>query len=76
MRERETIIYNVGDEPIVVRQSDGSHIIVPPGEKRPAELPNQADLGAAPPISRAEVVYEADSLLTPREAKDLPDRLG
>ena len=38
MRERETIIHNVGDEPILVEQADGSQIVVQPGEKRQARL--------------------------------------
>jgi hypothetical protein len=42
MRKHKTIIHNVGDEPIIVQQSDGSRIVVPPGEKRPADVPNEA----------------------------------
>jgi hypothetical protein len=49
MRKRETIIHNVGDEPIIVQQSDGSRIIVPPGEKRSADLPSEADVAATAP---------------------------
>jgi len=43
MIQRRTIIHNVGDEPITVEQSDGSRIIVPARDKRPAKLPSEVD---------------------------------
>ena len=41
--KRETIIHNVGDEPITVQQTDGSELTVPPGTSLPADLPSEAD---------------------------------
>ena len=43
VRERETIIHNTGDEPILVEQADGSQMIVRPGEKRQARLLSRGD---------------------------------
>jgi hypothetical protein len=43
MIQRQTIVHNVGDEPITVEQADGSHITVPARGKRPAELPSEVD---------------------------------
>ena len=51
MRERETIIHNVGDEPILVEQADGSQIIVRPGEKRQAGLWSRGDFATAASIN-------------------------
>jgi len=44
VREKETIIHNTGDEPILVEQADGSQMIVRPGEKRQARLLSRGDL--------------------------------
>ena len=41
--ERQTIVHNVSDEPIIVEQSDGSHLIVLACSKRPAQVPNEID---------------------------------
>jgi hypothetical protein len=41
--QRQTIVHNVSDEPIIVEQTDGSHITVPARGKRPAELPSEVD---------------------------------
>ena len=51
MRERETIIHNVGDEPILVEQADGSQIVVRPGEERQARLWSRGDFATAAPIN-------------------------
>jgi len=48
MIQRLTIIHNVGDEPITVEQSDGSQIVVPARDKRPAELPSEVDTLISP----------------------------
>ena len=50
MIPHRTIIHNVGDEPITVEQSDGSRIVVPAGDKRPAELPSDVD-ALMPPLA-------------------------
>ena len=49
MIQRQTIVHNVGDEPITVEQADGSQITVPARGKRPAELPSEVD-SLIPPI--------------------------
>ena len=41
--QRQTIIHNVGDEPIVIKQADGSQVTVPARGKRPADLPSEVD---------------------------------
>ena len=41
--KRQTIIHNVGDEPITVQQTDGSELTVPPGASLPADLLSEAD---------------------------------
>ena len=51
VREQETIIYNTGDEPILVEQADGTQMIVRPGEKRQACLLSRGDFAnSATPI--------------------------
>lgn len=46
MREQDTIIHNVGDDPILVEQADGSQMIVPPGEKRQARVLTRGDFAS------------------------------
>jgi hypothetical protein len=41
--QRQTIVHNVSDEPIIVEQTDGSQITVPARGKRPANLPSELD---------------------------------
>jgi hypothetical protein len=41
--QRQTIVHNVSDEPIIIEQTDGSHIIVPARGKRSAKLPSEVD---------------------------------
>ena len=48
--QRQTIIHYVGDEPITVKQADGSQITVPAGDKGPADLPNEIDFLLQPMI--------------------------
>jgi hypothetical protein len=48
--QRQTIVHNVGDEPIIVEQTDGSHITVPARGKRPAELPSEVDFLIPPTL--------------------------
>jgi tetraacyldisaccharide-1-P 4'-kinase len=50
VREQKTIVHNVGDEPILVEQADGSQVIVRPGEKRQARLLDRVDFASATPI--------------------------
>ena len=50
MVQRQTIVHNVGDEPITVEQADGSQIIVPARDKRRAEFPSEVD-DMIPPTS-------------------------
>jgi tetraacyldisaccharide-1-P 4'-kinase len=47
VREQQTIVHNVGDEPLVVEQADGSQVIVRPGEKRHARLLDRGDFASA-----------------------------
>ena len=47
---RTTIIHNVGDDPIVLEQSDGSHITVPAGAQRHADLASEFDSIAKPQV--------------------------
>ena len=51
MREQETVIYNTGDEPILVEQADGSQMIVRLGEKRQARLLSRGDFASLGPVS-------------------------
>ncbi len=48
MIQRQTIVHNVGDEPIIVEQTDGSHIIVPARGQRSAKLASEADAVSTP----------------------------
>jgi len=41
--DRQTIVHNVRDEPMIVQQADGTHIIVPAHGKRSAKLPSEID---------------------------------
>ena len=50
MSEQKTIVHNVGDEPLVIEQADGSQMIVRPGEKRHARLLDRGDFAGASPI--------------------------
>jgi len=53
VREKETIIHNTGDEPILVEQADGSQMIVRPGEKRQARLLSRGVFASLVPSIRS-----------------------
>jgi len=54
MTKRQTIIHNVGDQPIIIQQTDGSELTVPPGAALPADLPGEIDTAGINRTSRPE----------------------
>ena len=53
--QRQTIVHNVSDEPIIVEHTDGSQITVPARGKRPAKLPSEVD-PLIQPVSQDQTV--------------------
>jgi len=51
--KHETIVHNVGDEPITITQVDGSELTVPPRTALTADLPSEMDI---PPANSAMTI--------------------